>query len=174
MNSLKKIMEKETISPDVLRAICKLFQTFVLNDDIRAEIPMAHKHACQISNEFLNPLLFRLQSKKFGENFQQVYYGILSLHYFFSSEFRDDKKVIVSVLQALITIIVRHEYCQNFIDAGGLELLRDIMVENLDDEVCLIFNPDHWRTELGSNFSSISLYSMLYIFSRLFAEVVTV
>ncbi|KAK7576054.1 hypothetical protein V9T40_012340 [Parthenolecanium corni] len=110
MNSLKKIMEKETISPDVLRAICKLFQTFVLNDDIRAEIPMAHKHACQISNEFLNPLLFRLQ------------------------KFRDDKKVIVSVLQALITIIVRHEYCQNFIDAGGLELLRDIMVENLDDE----------------------------------------
>lgn len=68
MNSFKEIMGKEVISADVMRAICKLFQTFVLNDDIRAELPMAHKHACQISNEFLNPLILRLQSKNFRKN----------------------------------------------------------------------------------------------------------
>lgn len=62
VNSLKEIMNAETLSPDVLRVLCKLFQTFVLNDDIRAEFPMAHKHACQISNDFLNPLIFRLRS----------------------------------------------------------------------------------------------------------------
>lgn len=53
-------METETIPPDVLRVLCKLFQTFVLNDDIRAEFPLAHKHACQLSNDFLNPLVSRL------------------------------------------------------------------------------------------------------------------
>lgn len=57
MNSMKNLMEKETISPDILRVMCKLFQTFVLNDDIRAEIPLAHKHACQISNNFLSSLV---------------------------------------------------------------------------------------------------------------------
>ncbi len=61
LNALKELMEKKTISPDVLRVLCKLFQTFVLNDDIRAHIPMSHKHACQLSNEFLNPLVSRLR-----------------------------------------------------------------------------------------------------------------
>ncbi|XKL61187.1 hypothetical protein PGB90_008244 [Kerria lacca] len=110
MNSMKNLMEKETISPDILRVMCKLFQTFVLNDDIRAEIPLAHKHACQISNNFLSSLVKCLKV------------------------FKNDKKVLVAVLQALSAIIVRNEYCQYFVDAEGLVLLRDIWIENLDDE----------------------------------------
>lgn len=42
---------------------------------------------------------------------------------------------MVAVLQALSAIIVRNEYCQYFVDAEGLVLLRDIWIENLDDEV---------------------------------------
>ncbi|XP_065216000.1 armadillo repeat-containing protein 6 homolog [Planococcus citri] len=111
--SIKNVIEKDTISADVLRSLCRLFQTFVVNDDIRAEIPNAHKHACLISIEFLQPLIVRLKN------------------------FRSDKRVLVSVLQALVAIIVRNEFCQSFADAGGLELLRDIILDYLEDEnVC--------------------------------------
>ena len=49
--------------------------------------------------------------------------------------FKDDKKVLYAIMQALITIIVRNEYCQHFYDVGGLELLRDLMIEYSEDEV---------------------------------------
>lgn len=59
---MKNVIEKDTVSPEVLRSLCRLFQTFVVNDDIRAEIPQAHKHACLISIEFLPTLIARLKS----------------------------------------------------------------------------------------------------------------
>ena len=61
--SLKEVLDNETFSPEVLRMLCKLFQTFVLNDDIRAEFPHGHQHACQIANEFIDPLIKRLKSE---------------------------------------------------------------------------------------------------------------
>lgn len=54
----------------------------------------------------------------------------------FLTEYKTDRKVLTAILQALIAIIVRNEYCQHFAEAGGLELLRDILLENTDDEVC--------------------------------------
>ena len=49
--------------------------------------------------------------------------------------FKSDKKVLHAVIQALIAVIVRNEYCQRFFDAGGMELLRDFMIEYSEDEV---------------------------------------
>ena len=53
--------------------------------------------------------------------------------------FKSDKKVLYAVIQALISIIVRNEYCQHFYDVGGLELLRDLIIEYSEDEVNLHF-----------------------------------
>lgn len=53
---------------------------------------------------------------------------------------------MVSVMQALVAIIVRNEFCQSFADAGGLELLRDIILDYMEDEV--IWNFD--KKELNS------------------------
>lgn len=43
--------------------------------------------------------------------------------------------MLVSVLQALVSIIVRNEFCQSFAEADGLELLREIMLDHPDDDV---------------------------------------
>lgn len=63
--ALRNVISADKIPPDVLRTVCKLFQTFVLNDDIRAEIPLAHKHACLLANDFLNPLINLLKSTRY-------------------------------------------------------------------------------------------------------------
>lgn len=60
-----KIVKKDDVNGDELRAACGVMRALVLDDDLRHEYGKAHEHAAQIARSSLEILTLLLSSKYF-------------------------------------------------------------------------------------------------------------
>lgn len=104
-----KVMLKESnieILPDVL-AVCR---ALVLDDDVRVEFGRAHEHARGIASENLVTLTQCL------------------------SKYKENDIIINELLLTLSALLVRNEFCKTVDEAGGLEMIKDILTYYIDNE----------------------------------------
>lgn len=101
----------------VLKETCSLFRHLILDDDVRIEFSKAHEHARTISADCLVDLT----------RLMPVY--------------MKDTNVLSELLLTIATLIVRHEFCVQVEEAGGLKFLSDCMVNTyfLLDEIEFVF-----------------------------------
>lgn len=83
---------------------CSLFRHLILDDDVRIEFSKAHEHARTIAADVLIELT-----------------RLLPVH-------MKDKDVLSELLLTIATLTVRHEFCVQVEDAGGLKFVGDCMV----------------------------------------------
>ncbi|XP_055315485.1 armadillo repeat-containing protein 6 homolog [Sitodiplosis mosellana] len=104
LSSLKPLLK--TQNPEVLKETCSLLRNLILDDDIRIEFSKAHDHARAIAAEFLVELshLLPIQMK--------------------------DKNILSELLLTIAALTVRHEFCVQVEEAGGLKFIRDCMKEH--------------------------------------------
>lgn len=88
----------------MLKETCSLFRYLILDDDVRIEFSKAHEHARTIAADCLIELT-----------------RLLPVH-------MKDKNVLSELLLTIATLTVRHEFCVQVEEAGGLKFLSDCMV----------------------------------------------
>ncbi|KAF7989617.1 hypothetical protein HCN44_008291 [Aphidius gifuensis] len=110
LDRLMKIVKKNDVNGDELRAACGVMRALVLDDDLRHEYGKAHEHAAQIARSSLEILTLLL------------------------SKFKDNEKVVGDLMLTLATLIVRNEFCQEVEDAGGLTFILDVIINHPDTE----------------------------------------
>ncbi|CAG9821220.1 unnamed protein product [Phaedon cochleariae] len=101
LENLKELLNDGT--SDILRDVLSVFRGLVLDDDVRVEFGKAHDHARIIASEILCPLT-----------------GLLT-------RFRSDELLIFDLMLTVTSLMVRTEFCKKVEDAGGLDLIRDVM-----------------------------------------------
>ncbi|XP_018573410.1 armadillo repeat-containing protein 6 homolog [Anoplophora glabripennis] len=103
-NILEKIKELlHEGSPDILKETMGVCRALVLDDDIRVEFGKAHEHARVIASECLC-LLTNLLNR-----------------------FRHDEQLICDLMQTFSVLLVRTEFCKKVVDAGGLDLIKEVI-----------------------------------------------
>ncbi|KAK9872349.1 hypothetical protein WA026_017808 [Henosepilachna vigintioctopunctata] len=108
LSKLKVLLEKA--SSDILQSILALFRALVLDDDVRVEFGKAHEHARGIASETL-PHLTNLLSR-----------------------FKGDESVVNDLILTLSNLLVRNEFCKQVAEAGGLDIISDVMAEYDENE----------------------------------------
>lgn len=88
----------------VLKETCSLFRHLILDDDVRIEFSKAHEHARTIAAECLIELTH-----------------LLPIH-------MKDKNILSDLLLTIATLAVRHEFCVQVEEVGGVKFLNDCMV----------------------------------------------
>ncbi|XP_055379864.1 armadillo repeat-containing protein 6 homolog [Condylostylus longicornis] len=86
----------------VVKDLCTLYRSLILDDDIRVEFGKAHEHARQIASEVLIDLT-----------------KILSEH--------DDVNVLSDLILTIASLVVRQEFCIAVEEEGGLEQVFNLM-----------------------------------------------
>lgn len=107
---LKKILTRDNASATEVREACSVLRALVLDDDIRHEYGKAHEHATVIARGALDVLT-----------------GLLS-------RFKNEKAVMGDLMITLASLIVRNEFCQDVVDAGGLIFVLDVIINYPDSE----------------------------------------
>nr|CAH7719280.1 unnamed protein product [Callosobruchus chinensis] len=88
---------------DILREVLSVCRALVLDDDVRVEFGKAHEHARVIASETLCALT-----------------GLLT-------RFKHDETLITDLMLTLCSLMVRAEFCKKVEDAGGLDLIKDVL-----------------------------------------------
>lgn len=88
----------------VLKETCSLFRHLILDDDVRIEFSKAHEHARIIAADALIELTH-----------------LLPIH-------MKDKNVLSELLLTIASLTVRHEFCLQVEETGGLKFISDCMV----------------------------------------------
>lgn len=107
---LKKILTRDDATAPEVRDACSVLRALVLDDDIRHEYGKAHEHATVIARGALDVLT-----------------GLLS-------RFKNEKAVMGDLMITLASLIVRNEFCQDVVDAGGLTFVLDVIINYPDSE----------------------------------------
>ncbi|KAJ8932460.1 hypothetical protein NQ314_014642 [Rhamnusium bicolor] len=100
---LEKLKEFLNESTAILRETLAVCRALALDDDVRVEFGKAHEHSKIIANETLSTIIRLL------------------------SRFQQDEQLINDLMITLCVILVRAEFCKEVVDAGGLEIIRDVM-----------------------------------------------
>lgn len=88
----------------MLKETCALLRHLILDDDVRIEFSKAHEHARTIAADVLVELTQLLP----------VY--------------MKDKNILSELLLTIATLTVRHEFCVQVEETGGLKFINDCMV----------------------------------------------
>ncbi|KAK2587120.1 hypothetical protein KPH14_002882 [Odynerus spinipes] len=107
---LKKILTRKDATASEVRDACSVLRALVLDDDIRHEYGKSHEHATVIAKGALDVLT-----------------GLLS-------RFKNEKAVMGDLMITLASLIVRNEFCQDVVDAGGLKFVLDVIINYPDSE----------------------------------------
>ncbi|XP_071455576.1 armadillo repeat-containing protein 6 homolog [Hetaerina americana] len=103
---LVAMLADETTPRVVVREACKVCQALVLDDDIRVPYGKAHEH-CRILAGDCN---------------------ILDILTSLLSRYKDDHPTIMEIISTMTCLAVRNEFCLAVHNAGGLQLVLDILV----------------------------------------------
>lgn len=90
-------------SSDILREVLAVCRALVLDDDIRVEFGKAHEHARIIASEILCPLTQLM------------------------TRFKADEPFINDLMLTVSALMVRTEFCKKVQDAGGIEMIAEVM-----------------------------------------------
>ncbi|XP_072379419.1 armadillo repeat-containing protein 6 homolog [Diabrotica undecimpunctata] len=101
LDKLKELLNDG--SSDILREVLAVCRALVLDDDIRVEFGNAHEHARIIASEILCPLTQLM------------------------TRFKADEPFIHDLMLTVSTLMVRTEFCQKVQDAGGIEMIGEVM-----------------------------------------------
>ncbi|CAH2005888.1 unnamed protein product [Acanthoscelides obtectus] len=101
VDNLKELLGEG--ASDILREVLSVSRALVLDDDVRVEFGKAHEHARVIASETLCALT-----------------GLLT-------RFKHDETLMTDLMLTLCSLMVRAEFCKKVDDAGGLNLLRDVL-----------------------------------------------
>ncbi|XP_031617946.1 armadillo repeat-containing protein 6 homolog [Contarinia nasturtii] len=104
LTCLKPLLKTE--NPEVLKETCSLLRYLILDDDVRIEFSKAHEHAKTIAAEVLVELTKLLPIKM------------------------KDTNVLSELLLTIAALTVRHEFCVQVEEAGGVKFIRDCMKEH--------------------------------------------
>ena len=91
----------------MLKETCSLFRHLILDDDVRIEFSKAHEHARTIAADVLIELT-----------------TLLPIH-------MKDKNILSDLLLTIATLTVRHEFCVQVQEAGGLKFISDCIVSDI-------------------------------------------
>jgi hypothetical protein len=110
INTLKTQKPRQA---SIIKEICTLLRVLTFDDDMSVPFGKAHDHAKLIVAE-------------------KVFSVIL--------EVMDDVKGDIDTLSELCAtlgrLFVRHEFCKDFVDLGGLEVVMKLLEENIEHQVC--------------------------------------
>ncbi|XP_050306193.1 armadillo repeat-containing protein 6 homolog [Anthonomus grandis grandis] len=98
-----KSLLKDTTTVEVIREVLAVSRALVLDDDVRVEFGMAHEHARVIASETLCALMTLL------------------------SKFKGEEQLTQDIILTLTALMVRSEFCKKVEDAGGLDLIKNVM-----------------------------------------------
>ncbi|XP_057663987.1 armadillo repeat-containing protein 6 homolog [Diorhabda carinulata] len=90
-------------SSDILREVLAVCRSLVLDDDVRVEFGKAHEHARIIASEILCPLTQLM------------------------ARFKGDEPFIHDLMLTVSALMVRTEFCKKVHDAGGIEMIAEVM-----------------------------------------------
>ncbi|XP_023017098.2 armadillo repeat-containing protein 6 homolog [Leptinotarsa decemlineata] len=108
LDNLKELLSDG--SSEILKEVLAVCRALVLDDDVRVEFGNAHEHARIIASETLCCLV-----------------GLLV-------RFQLDEALMNDLILTISALMVRTEFCKKVEDAGGLEMIRDVMQGFPDSE----------------------------------------
>lgn len=103
-------VQLEEANKELIRHILSLFRALVLDDDVRVEFGKAHDHAKGIATETLHTLTSLL------------------------NKFMTEENVVNDLILTISNLLVRHEFCMQVMEVGGLDLIRQVMTEYTKNE----------------------------------------
>lgn len=101
LDHLKILLNNE--SAQLLRHVCGVLRSLVLDDDVRHEFGKAHEHARIIAGNTLKTIIQLLQ------------------------KYKNDEELINDLLLTISAIVVRNEFCTDVEDAGGLDFVLNAL-----------------------------------------------
>lgn len=122
----------------VLKETCSLFRHLILDDDVRVEFSKAHDHARTIAADVLVNLTHLIPGIIDGDRSEIIhhcYFNCSDSHLFFflfifnRTVYMKDKNVLGELLLTIAALTVRHEFCAQVQEAGGLKFISDSMVK---------------------------------------------
>ena len=90
---------------DIIKDLCALFRSKILDDDIRVEFGKAHEHARTLATAFLKDLTQLL------------------------TKYKSNQELVCDLFLTIASLTVRNEFCLVVEEAGGLKFIMDVMVE---------------------------------------------
>lgn len=98
------LIDPESSNPQIIREVCAVCRSLVLDDDIRVEFGNAHEHAKAIAMDTIHPLLKLLET------------------------FKSDEGLVSELMLTLASLLVRAEFCKIVQDAGGIDFLLEALI----------------------------------------------
>jgi armadillo repeat-containing protein 6 len=118
-------------SPLVVRQVCAVMRSLIMDDDIRVPFGKAHDHARLIASEC--GALKSITSLLHSNSLIIQYCSIFKTS--FLSDCKEDLETANELLKTLGALVVREEFCREVEEAGGLTVLLEMMLTYPDDEV---------------------------------------
>lgn len=108
INLLMQSMERFIEHVNVVRECCGALRALTLDDDVRVPFGQSHEHSKLMVTE---------------QNGLQRFVNALEEHY-------HDPTVAKEVTSTLSKLMVRNEYCQEFVDLGGFDVLKNMVLSH--------------------------------------------
>lgn len=132
LEHLKPHLSDEASTP-LLRDVLGVLRALILDDDVRVEFGNAHEHAKAIAGDTLLTITSLLKSNVYCFYYYKKKYE----NGFLIAEHKTDEPLMNDLMLTLSALLVRAEFCKKVEEAGALELIKDVMKDFHDNEVCI-------------------------------------